>query len=90
MKENLVTHTTLIDELVALSVLSDEEKADYKDADNTKCGKLLKRILREGEDACEQFWTILKNPEFVSLQNRQLASGKSKTYPLCAKWHRRP
>lgn len=79
LKENLVTNTTLIDELVALSVLSEEEIADYKDADNTKCGKLLKRILREGKDACEQFCTILNKPEcrYVSLQNRQPVSGKS-------------
>lgn len=76
LKENLVTNTTLIDELVALSVLSEEEIADYKDADNTKCGKLLKRILREGKDACEQFCTILNKPEcrYVSLQNRQPVS----------------
>lgn len=70
LKENLVIHTTLIDELVARGVLSDEEKDDFKDEDNT-CGKLLKRIIRKGEDACAQFCTILKNPEYLSnsLQN---------------------
>lgn len=78
LKENLVIHTTLIDELVARGVLSDEEKDDFKDADNT-CGKLLKRIIRKGEDACAQFCTILKNPEYLSnsLQNIPPVSGKS-------------
>lgn len=78
MKENLVTHTTLIDELVARGVLSDEEKDDFKDEDNT-CGKLLKRIIRKGEDACAQFCTIRKNPGYLSdsLQNRPPMSGKS-------------
>lgn len=73
LKENLVTHTTLIDELLALGVLSDEEKADFKDADSTcTTGKLLKRIIRKGEDACAQFCTIRKNPGYLSdsLQNR--------------------
>lgn len=80
LKENLVTHTTLIDELVARGVLSDEEKDDFKDADNTcTTGKLLKRIIRKGEDACAQFCTILENSEYLSdsLQNRPPVSGKS-------------
>lgn len=82
LKENLVTHTTLIDELLALGVLSDEEKDDFKDADNTcTTGKLLKRIIRKGEDACAQFCTILENSESEylsdSLQNRPPVSGKS-------------
>lgn len=90
LEENLVTHTTLIDKLLALSVLSDEDKADFKDVDNTKCGKLLKKKLRKGEVACAQFRTILGNREYVSLQNRQRVFGKSWTYPLCANWHIRP
>lgn len=72
LKENLVTHTTLIDQLFALSVLSYEEKADFKDLDNTKCGKLLKIILRKGEGACTQLCTTIhESPEYMSLQNRQ-------------------
>lgn len=91
LKENLVTHTTLIDQLFALSVLSYEEKADFKDLDNTKCGKLLKIILRKGEGACTQLCTTIhESPEYMSLQNRQRMIGKSWTYPLCANWHIRP
>lgn len=76
MKENLVTDTTLIDELVSFPVFSDEENADYKDAHYTKCGKLLKRIIRKGKDPCAQLCTILKDQEYVSSQNRQPVSGK--------------
>lgn len=76
MKENLVTHTTQIDELVSLLVFSDEENADYKDAHYTKCGKLLKRVIRKGKDPCAQLCTILKDQEYVSSQNRQPVSGK--------------
>lgn len=79
LKENLVIHTTLIDELVARGVLSDEEKDDFKDADNTcTTGKLLKRIIRKGEDACAQFCTILENSEYLSdsLQNRPPVSAE--------------
>lgn len=81
LKENLVIHTTLIDELVARGVLSDEEKDDFKEADNTcTTGKLLKRIIRKGEDACAQFCTILENSESEylsdSLQNRPPVSAE--------------
>lgn len=53
LKENFVIYIILIDELVVCGVLSDEEKDDFKDVDNICIiGKLLKRIIRKGEDVC--------------------------------------
>lgn len=53
LKENFVIYIILIDELVVRGVLSDEEKDDFKEVDNICIiGKLLKRIIRKGEDVC--------------------------------------
>lgn len=68
LKENWITHTTLADELLASFVLSNEEKADYRNVNDIKCGKLIKEILKKGKDACAKFLSILEKPEYGCLQ----------------------
>ncbi|XP_062569121.1 uncharacterized protein LOC134231209 [Saccostrea cucullata] len=64
IKENLITHGLLLDELIQCSVLSDEEKVDFKDFNERKIGKLLKHIINKGEEACRNFLEVLKNPDY--------------------------
>lgn len=40
LKDNLITHTTLIDELLACDVFSDEDKADYKKSEQHQMWKV--------------------------------------------------
>lgn len=63
-KDNLITHTTLIDELLARNVLSDVDKADYRKVNNIKCGKLIKEILRKGPEACGRFLNIVQEKQY--------------------------
>lgn len=66
LKDSLLTYPTLIDK--AFSVLSDEEKADYKVVDEKTCGKLLKKIIKEGVRACASFLSHVNNSEYRDLQ----------------------
>lgn len=68
LKESLLTYPTLIDKLKACSVLSDEEKADYKVVDGKKCGILLKKIIKKGVRACASFLSHVNNSEYRDLQ----------------------
>lgn len=76
LKDNLITHTTLIDELLACDVFSDEDKADYKKVNNIKCGKLIKEILRKGSEACRKFLEIIQSNRDYGCQGR-LGHGSS-------------
>lgn len=49
-------------------MLSDEEKADYKDVAEKKCGKLLKKIIKKGVSACASFLAHVNNSEYRDLQ----------------------
>ncbi|XP_062600613.1 uncharacterized protein LOC134262252, partial [Saccostrea cucullata] len=68
IKENLITHGLLLDELLQCSVLSDEEKVDFKDFNERKIGKLLKHVITKGEEACRNFLEVLKNPDYGIFQ----------------------
>ena len=72
LKENLCTeNTTLIDELLECDVLTDEEKADFRDINNVKAGSLLKRIIRKGSKVCRKAASALQNPEYGIHENIQ-------------------
>lgn len=68
LKDNLLTYPTLIDKLKACSMLSDEEKTDYKVVNVKKCGKLLKKIIKKGVSACASFLAHVNNSEYRDLQ----------------------
>lgn len=67
LKENLIFYIILIDELLVSFVLSDEEKDDYRNINDIKCGKLIKEILKKGRDVCVKFFFILENLEYGCL-----------------------
>lgn len=79
LKDNLITHTTLIDELLACDVFSDEDKADYKKVNNIKCGKLIKEILRKGSEACRKFLEIIQSNRDYGCPGR-LGHGSSRKF----------
>ena len=59
--ENLCTeNTTVIDELLECDVLTDKEKADFRDINNIKVGSLLKRIIRKGPNVCRKAVSTLE------------------------------
>ena len=72
LKQNLSTeNTTVIDELLECDVLTDEEKADFRDINNVKAGSLLKRIIRKGSKVCGKAVSALQNPEYGIHKNIQ-------------------
>ena len=72
LKENLNTgNKTVIDELLECDVLTDEEKADFRDINNIKAGSLLKRIIRKGSTVCRKAVSALQNPDYGIHQDIQ-------------------
>lgn len=66
MKDRLITdERTLMDELNAYFVTSDE---DFKDVEIVDCGKLLKRILIKGDVACVRFRSFLQKKYGIFLK----------------------
>lgn len=74
MKARLITDRTLMDELNAYFVTSDE---DFKDVKNVDCGKLLKTILMKGAVACVRFRSFLQKKYGIFLKLHPLREYKN-------------
>lgn len=69
LKRRLIPNRTLLNELKAYFVTSDE---DFKDVEIVDCGKLLKRILIIGDVACVRFRSFLQKKYGIFLKLHQL------------------
>ena len=81
--------THVIDKFLECDVITDEEKADFRDIHNIKAGSLLKRIIRKGPSVCRKAVSALESLEYeihcniqqIIAQQTGMLDKKSFLYP---------